>query len=186
MSPHRKSIPQIFVWLCLASLLSLSLSVFPLASEVLTPEDVLRMKTCASAEMSPDGKWIASTVSVPREPSDQPGGPYNELYVVAVESGQVRPFITGQVNISSPRWSPDSKRIAFLTARGENKTAQVWVIPVDGGEASAVSKSESAVLDFRWHPSGEKIAYIAETPPTDNPGKLGNFSFSPDGLKLDE
>lgn len=164
-----RSKPNLFkqtVGLLIALIGFICLGSYSLGSTGLMAEDVLRLRTCTSAEISPDGKWIAYTVSVPREASDSPGGAYSELYVYSVESSQVRPFITGKVTISSPRWSPDSRRIAFLAARGEKSTTQVWVIPVDGGEAFAVTHSETPVLDFRWHPAGDKIAYIAETPPT--------------------
>ncbi len=170
----------------LAALFFLS-SHIALASSPLTAEDVLKVKTVTSAEISPNGKWIAYTISVPREASDQPGGAYSELYVYSTESGKARPFITGQVNINSPRWSPDSSKIAFLAARGERSTTQVWVIPVDGGEAVALTRSETPVLYFEWHPSGDKIAYIAETPPTKREKELERkgygFIFFEENLK---
>jgi len=167
--------------------LLLLLTSLSLASSVLTPEDILRIKTCSAAEMSPDGKWIAYTVSVPREPGDEPDGPYSELYIVSVETGAIRPFITGKVNASLPRWSPDSSKIAFLSERGEKALTQVWIIPADGGEAFQVTQAETPVLGFRWHPSGNKIAYIATTPPTKREKDLGKkgygFIFFEENLK---
>lgn len=158
LKTHEKAAAMLFsVFLLLTSL--------SFASSVLTPEDILRIKICSAAEISPNGKWIAYTVSVPREANDEPGGAYSELFVFSVETGSARPFIAGKTNISSPRWSPDSSKIAFLAERGDKPSTQVWVIPVDGGEACQVTKAETSVLNFRWHPSGKKIAYIATTPP---------------------
>jgi dipeptidyl aminopeptidase/acylaminoacyl peptidase len=167
--------------------LFLLLTSLSFAAGVLTPQDVLRIKTCTAAEISPNGKWIAYTVSVPREADDDPGGAYSELYVVSVETGNILPFITGKVNISSPRWSPDSSKIAFLAERGEKASTQVWSIPVDGGEACQVTKAETSVSDFRWHPSGDRIAYIAATPPTKREKELEKkgygFIFFEENLK---
>jgi len=136
------------------------------AKNVLTAEDLLTLKYVTSCQISPDGKWIAYTLSVPREASDKPGGSYSELYLVSVETGEVRPLITGKVNVYSIAWRPDGKAISFLSRRGENKSTQIWLIPVDGGESRQISNSETSILAYRWHPSGKKIAYVATTPKT--------------------
>jgi dipeptidyl aminopeptidase/acylaminoacyl peptidase len=177
---HRGAVYVPFVLLLLLTSLSF-------AGGVLTPQDVWSIKTCSSAEISPNGKWIAYTVSVPREANDEPGGAYSELYVISLETGNIRPFITGKVNIGSPRWSPDSSKIAFLTDRGEKASTQVWIIPVDGGEAFQATRAETSVSDFRWHPSGEKIAYIATTPSSKREKELDKkgygFIFFEENLK---
>ena len=95
---------------------------------------------------------------------DEPGGSYSELFVVSTQSGEIRPFITGKVTISSPLWSPDGSRIAFSSRRNNQKITQIWVIPAGGGEARQVTHSETDVQFFRWHRDGRRIAYIAETP----------------------
>ena len=135
-----------------------------LVAAPLSPEDVLKLKRTNDATISPSGEWIAYTVSVPRAASDEPGGAYSELYLVSARTGEIRSFITGPVNVSSPQWSPDGSRVAFLMARGEKAKNQVWMIPVGGGEALKITSSETSVSSFRWHPGGAKIGYVATTP----------------------
>ena len=137
-----------------------------LAAAPVTPQDILGLKTVASAEMSPNGEWIAYTVRVPRAAGDKPGGDYQELHVVSTATGESRPFITGKVSIRSPRWSPDGSTIAFLRTKDEKDKIQVWTIPIDGGEASQATRAESDVAGFRWHPRGGSIAYVATSPET--------------------
>lgn len=132
--------------------------------EVLSPEDVLKMKTCGNVTISPDGKYVAYTISVPRTATDKPGGAYAELHVLSTKTGKSRGYITGKVNVSSIAWSPDGSKITFRTRRENNKATQVWAIPVAGGEATQVTHSPTSVLFYRWRPDGKKIAYIATTP----------------------
>ncbi len=157
------------------------------SAEVMVPEDAIKINWCYGAEISPDGSRIAYVVARHRSPDEEPGGRYSELYVVDVGSGEVRPFITGKVNVGSPRWSPDGSVIAFLMARGDGAKTQVWMIPVDGGESVQVTHSKTGVSNFRWHPSGDKVAYIATTPPTDREKELEekgyDFVFFEENLK---
>ena len=130
----------------------------------ITVADVMRVQNCTAAEISPDGRWIAYTLSVPRGMDEEAGSAYSELHVVETATGRSRPFVTGKVNVRSPQWSPDGTRIAFLTRRAPATHTQVWALPLDGGEAQAITRAESNVLRFRWHPDGSRVLYIATTP----------------------
>jgi dipeptidyl aminopeptidase/acylaminoacyl peptidase len=158
-----------------------------LSADAFTPEDALRLKYSYTATISPDGKLIAYTVSVPRTADEEAGGGYSELYVAVVQSGDLKPYVTGKVNVSSPRFSPDGSRIAFLTRRGNKAKTQVWVMPVDGGEAVPVTKAKTGVSFFRWHPDGDKIAYIETESPSAREKKLAEkgygFTFFEENLK---
>ena len=131
------------------------------AQQPLGPADVLAMKQITSAELSPDGQWVAYTLAVPRSASDEPGSAYQELYVLSTKTKEIKPFVTGPVRVSSASWSPDGSSLAFLMARGTDARTQVWTIPASGGEARALSAAPSGVLSFAWHPSGTSIGYVA-------------------------
>ncbi|MGE5342472.1 MAG: prolyl oligopeptidase family serine peptidase [Candidatus Omnitrophota bacterium] len=136
-------------------------------TEIFSPKDVLNTRTCNDVQISPNGQWIAYTVSVNRLPGDKPGEAYHELYVIGTHTRQIIPFITGKVSVSSIQWNADSSQIAFLMKRGENAKKQIWAIPVDGGEAIQVSDSPTDIEKFQWHPAGNKIAYITISPSVD-------------------
>lgn len=148
------------------------------ASEPLSPKDLLKVKSVTSAEISPDGSWIAYTVSVVREPSDPPGNTYSELYLVSPKTGEIRSFITGKVNVTAVQWRPDGADLAFLLKRGDDAKTQVWVISAYGGEARQITHSETNVEKFNWHPSGSHIAFIAETAKTKHEKELEKKGYS--------
>ncbi len=147
-------------------LLMLLVSIAPviLAQTVLTPEDLLMMRQVGSAEVSPDGGWVAYTLVVPRPATDDPGSSYQELYLFNRKSREVLPFLTGKVRVSSLAWSPDGSMLAFLMARGAGAKTQVWTIPVLGGEARPLTDWSAGVSSFQWHPSGRSIGFLAEQP----------------------
>ena len=130
----------------------------------MTPADVMATKTVSSTALSADGRWAAYTVSVPRGVTEDPGGAYSELYVASLPSGEIRPFVTGRVNVRSPQWRPGDKELGFITSRGAGARPQVWAIPVTGGEARAMTESQTPIIDYRWHPKANRLAYIAQSP----------------------
>ncbi len=152
------------------------LSVVPIvatpASGPVTPEDVLGIKTAATAEMSPDGRWIAYTVRVPRGSGEKAGGEYQELYLASVKTGESRPFVTGKVSVRSPQWDPDGSLVAFLQKRGENAKTQVWAIPSGGGEAVRITRTESDVISYRWAPDGRHLAFTSVAPESEREKEL--------------
>ena len=133
-------------------------------AEVYTVEDLLTTRRVHEARISPDGEWIAYTVRRIRPADHKSGVDYRELYVVSTATGEVRPFVTGDVTVYEPRWSPDGAHIGFLCKRAGNRRKQVWVIALAGGEAHQVTNALGAIWSFRWHPGGSRIGYVATTP----------------------
>jgi dipeptidyl aminopeptidase/acylaminoacyl peptidase len=145
-------------------LLILLLVPFIIQAGVLSPESLLSLKQVSSSSLSPDGRMIAYTIDIPRQPNDDAGASYQELHVYFRDKKESKGYITGKIRAGSPAWSPDGKTLAFIMKRGEKAQSQVWTIRVDGGEAAQVTNAETGVQLYRWHPSGTMLGYVAELP----------------------
>ena len=70
----------------------------------------------------------------------------------------------------TPRWSPDGRYLAFLSARGgEDEPAQLWLMDRGGGEAQVVTAFKGDVVDYDWSPDGKRIALIVTD---EDPGRV--------------
>jgi dipeptidyl aminopeptidase/acylaminoacyl peptidase len=127
------------------------------AAEPFSVTDLLSLKRIADPEVSPDGKWVAYTLKEPR---------FNEnkfishIWVVSTDGGEPRQITSHEKGESRPKWSPDGKSIAFLSARGGSQ--QVWMMPIDGGEARQVTTLSTEADNHIWSPDGQSIAFTSD------------------------
>ena len=132
---------------------------------------------------------IAFTRAVTSEPSAS--GPYateSELYVMNADgTNETRltnaPESYSKILVTSPVWSPDGKRIAYLrgidvdTGRTDR---DIYVINADGSNPSSLTTVEWSTT-FAWSPNGEKIAFDGWTRSGDINGPTGIYLINPDG-----
>ena len=92
---------------------------------------LMKIRNVSDPQISPDGETVVYVISE----VDFKEGVYNsDLWKVSVQGGPAVKLTNGPRRDDTPRWSPDGKRIAFLSDRGGS--VQVWVISPDGGEAT--------------------------------------------------
>jgi dipeptidyl aminopeptidase/acylaminoacyl peptidase len=68
------------------------------------------------------------------------------------------------VSSSHPRWSPDGKFLAFLSARNEGKT-QIWLLNRLGGESQRLTDTPQSVEDFAWSPDSRLVVVLRDPSP---------------------
>jgi len=123
---------------------------------------VAKVRSVGAAEMSPDGASVAYVSSRPRTPfEDEDGKAWVELHLASSESGQSRPFVSGEINVSAVQWRPDGGAISFLAKRGEEEKNGLYVIPLTGGEARKILQHAEDISDYSWGPDGKRVAFLA-------------------------
>ncbi len=118
----------------------------------LTPEDLYRIKEVTDPRVSPDGKWIAFTVSVP----DLKANDFNsDIWVMPLAGGDPFQLTRSPESDHSPRWSPDGSRIAFISSR--DGVSNLYLISLKGGEAKKVTDSKTSLYLPIWTRDGKHI-----------------------------
>src|SRR5581483_6090464 len=85
-----------------------------------TFEDMMQLKRIGEPVVSPDGKWVAfSAVDVDLEKNTKTP----HLWVIAAGGGDAKQLTSGPGE-DRPRWSPDGKKLAFVSDR--DGTQQIW------------------------------------------------------------
>ena len=126
---------------------------------LITAEDLYRIKVLSSPQISPDGATVIFSVQrVDRKTEKK----FNNLWVVSTKDPTPRQFTFGDQVDSSPMWSPDGKQIAFLSNReNKEKPSRIFVLPFTGGEARPLTSIDAEIGVFSWSPDGKKILCTA-------------------------
>ncbi|MGQ9617841.1 MAG: prolyl oligopeptidase family serine peptidase [Candidatus Aminicenantia bacterium] len=146
-------------------LFSIFLFIFtnPLFSQkpykLLDAETFFEMESIENPAISPDGKQIIFT----RTRVDKMNDRYvSNLWIVDVEGKRLRELTHGNWRDFSPVWSPDGKKIAFLSER--DGSTQLHVMWVDTREVAQLTHLERAPSNIAWAPDGKKIAFTCFVP----------------------
>jgi len=124
----------------------------------LTIEDVWALPRVGAPVLSPDGRTAAFTVSVYDAEEDKSNA---DVWLLDVASGASRKLTANKAPDTSPAFSPDGKRVAFLSKREGDKATQLYAIAVDGGEPERLTEMPLGVSAPKWFPDGTKIAFVA-------------------------
>jgi dipeptidyl aminopeptidase/acylaminoacyl peptidase len=126
----------------------------------LTVSDLLAVGVVADPQISPDGKYVAFTVSTP---SIEENRNISRVRVVPADGGSAREVPAPKGSDRAPRWAPDGT-LHIISTRGGSP--QIWRVPADGAPAQ-LTDLDSGIEDFWWADAGTLI-FVADVkwPPT--------------------
>lgn len=156
---------------------------------------------CADAiysRLSGEAPFFDSRVAYIAE-SGPKGNRIKRLAIMDSDGGNHRFITNGQALAISPRFSPDYKKIVYVSYL--NNRVRVFIYDVTNGSQKLVTESGNATFAPRWSPDGTQILYSMAvngntdiyrisadggTPVrlTNTPGIDVGGSFSPDGKKI--
>lgn len=121
--------------------------------------DLLSLQRISDPRISHDGSLVTYTVSTPDREANRLA---RNLWIVPTAGGEPRQLTTSGKD-GGARWSPDGKRLAFVSTRGG--TQQVYLIALVGGEASPLTSLSGGADNIVWSPDGASLAFTSKVFP---------------------
>ncbi len=138
--------------LLLVTLSSISLAVS--ANQPLQYEDVFQLEFVSQPQISRDGSEVVFVRNRFDQTLDKRVG---SLWLTNTVNGQLRPLVAEQADISAPQWSPDGKKLLFISsASGKPQIHLRWL---DSGESGQISHLPHPATDISWSPDGKWLAF---------------------------
>ncbi len=136
-----------------------------------TADDYFLFDSVSDPHFSPDGATVAFVITSVDQKQNRRR---SEIWAVPADgSREPGPLTTAPQSSTSPRWRPDGKALAFLSARavaddnGETPRTQVWLLPLGGGEPRRLTSLANGVSSFVWSPDGTRMVVVSRSGPSD-------------------
>lgn len=123
-------------------------------------DDLFNIKNVNEVAISPDKKFIAYNLIVPRPLSDKPGTNYSNLFIYDISKKNYYQLLPDNLNISSIAWNNNSTEILFIAKLDNDKFSQIYSISKDGGKPKKVFSVNANILSFQLSPDEKKMAFI--------------------------
>ncbi len=130
-------------------------------SPLLDKATFMEMESVGSPAISTDGSSILFTRTWVDQMSDRSR---SNLWITDTSGKRVRELTHGDWRDSSPVWSSDGKRLAFLSDR--DGTTQIHIMWLDTREVAQLTHLQRSPGNLRWSPEGSMLAFTIFEPDT--------------------
>ena len=144
----------------IAGLLLVTVLAAPAQKQPFTVHALLELKRISEPQLSPSGTTVAFTVqAIDLEQNVRP----RNIYAVPVRGGEARRITWAGTANYRPRWSPDSRHIAFVSDR--SGSSQIWMMDADGSNPRQVTDLATEADGVLFSPDGETLLFTSEVYP---------------------
>ena len=123
-------------------------------STVLEPIDVFDLEYASDPQIAPNGSKVVYVRNFKDIMTDKNR---SNLWIIDSGGGNHRPLTTGMENDRSPRWSPDGKKLVYVSSKEES--SQLYLRWMDNGMEARLSNLTSSPSGISWSPDGKWIAF---------------------------
>ena len=127
--------------------------------ELFRPQDVFELEWATQPRISHDGSRIVYVRNFMDIMTDRRR---THIWIVNHDGSDHRPLVTGDVDAGYPRWSPDGKRLAYVSR--EEGAVQIHVRWMDSGQTARLSNVRRTPSDLSWSPDGKWLAFTMLVP----------------------
>ena len=144
---------RLFLLLASAALLSAQKRPFDVNA-------LMELKRISDPQISPDARWVTFGVqSVDIAANRKP----QQIWVVPLPGGAPRQITTQGEGNQRARWSPDSRRIAYISDRGGS--SQIWLMDPDGANQKQVTNLSTEADGVLYSPDGKNLLFTSSVYP---------------------
>ncbi len=138
-------------------ILTLNLTMAQAQKQNFTPEMLNSLARVSDMQLSPDGKWVIYKVSTPSIKENK----FNsEIKAVSIDGKETKVLSGDDAKDRNMRWTPDGKRIAFISGRDE--TAQIYIMDFPDGKPKKITDMENGVGNLAWTPDGKSVSFTSD------------------------
>ncbi|MBV9300733.1 MAG: S9 family peptidase [Acidobacteriaceae bacterium] len=134
-----------------------------------TFDAMMKLVRIDDPQLSPDGKLVAFTAQTIDVAGDKK---ITQIYVVPVEGGGPQQLTKEGSSNTRPRWTPDSKRILFISDRSNGQ--QVWSMTPNGSDQKSVTNVPTGADGVTISPDGKLILFVSDVYPGCEPANASS------------